>query len=83
MSNLIQIFLILVSLFLSRHFFLCNFILTSILVVLLLWSLSNFLLPLPLLDGDIEMNAGPKLISKKIFSSFIYFLQAFQALQFY
>ena len=83
MSNLIQIFLILVSLFLSRHFFLCRFILTSILVVLPLWSLSNFLLPLPLLGGDIEINTGPKLISTKRFSSFIYFLQAFPALQFY
>ena len=46
-------------------------------------SLSNFLLPIPLLGGDIEMNTEHKLISKKRFSSFIYFLQAFQALQFY
>ena len=75
-SNIIQIILILVSVFLSlkykyciigRHFFLYIFILISILVVLHLWSHSNFLLSIRLLSGDAEMNPESKLISKESF----------------
>ena len=62
-SNIIQIFLVLVSVFLSlkykycntaRHVFLHILILTSIVVVLHLWSHSNFLLSILLLSGDVE-----------------------------
>ena len=76
-SNIIQIFLILVSVFLSheykncilgRHFFLYIFILKSIVVVLHLWAHSKFLLSILLLSRDVEMNPGPKLISKESFS---------------
>ena len=76
-SNIIQIFLILVSVFLSlkykycntaRHFFLHILILTNILVALHLSSHSDFLLSILSLNGDVEMNPGPKLISKESFS---------------
>ena len=75
-SNIIQIFLVLVSVFLSlkykycntaRHVFLHILILTSIVVVLHLWSHSNFLLSILLLSGDVEMNPGPKLIFMESF----------------
>ena len=52
----------------GRHFFLYIFILTSILIALQLWAHSNFLLLILLLSGDVEMNPGPKLISKESFS---------------
>ena len=74
--NIIQIILILVSVFLSlkykyciigRHIFLYIFILTSILIVLHLWSHSNFLLSMLFLSGDVEMNSGPWFISKENF----------------
>ena len=76
-SSDIQMFLILVNVFLllkykycntTKHFFLHIFILRSFLVVLHLRSHSNFLLSLQLLRGDVEMNPRPKLISKESFS---------------
>ena len=54
--------------FYTVYFSLYILILTSILVVLHLWSHSNFLLSILLLSGDAEMNPGPKLISKESFS---------------
>ena len=35
-------------------------------------SLSNFLLSVLLLSGDVEMNPGPKLISKESFSNLMH-----------
>ena len=87
-TNNIQIFLILVSGFLSLKYKLYNtakpfclhiFVLTSILVALHLWSRSNFLLLILLLSSDIEMSQGPKLISKESFSIFHWNLNSINA----
>lgn len=76
-TNNIQIFLILVSVFVSLsstipqdNFPPYIFVSTSILVALYLWSRSNFLLSILLLRSDVEMNQGSKLISKESFSIF-------------
>ena len=52
----------------ARYSFLHILILTSILVVLHIWSHSNFVLSILLLSGDAEMNPGPKVIFKQSFS---------------
>ena len=55
--------------FYTVYFSLYILILTSILVVLHLWSHSNFLLSILLLSGDAEMNPGPSLFLRKAFQS--------------
>ena len=75
--NNIQLLPILVSAFLSLNYKYCNtaghfrlhiFVSTCILVVLHIWSYYIFVLSKLLLSGDIEMNPGPKLISRESFS---------------
>ena len=72
-SNLIQVFLILVSVFLLFNYKYCNST-KALFPVYIYFSkylghiYTNFLLSILLLSGDVEMNPGRKLISKESFS---------------
>ena len=74
----IQIFFILVSVFLSLKYKYCNtaghfclhiFVSTFMLVILHLWSHSNFLLSTLLLSDDSGMNPGHKFTLRNTFQS--------------